>query len=331
MNVLYISDDRYALLLGISLTSLYDNNKECDRLDVYIVDDGIGKENRQKLLRTADKYNRRLYFIAKPDMPDLIGCTPDTLKWCDNVFCRLFSPTLFAKYPEIKKILYLDCDTVVADDLRELWSMDLKDHVCAAGLECMGNLHKKIIGMSKNDMYVNSGVMLIDIKKWKERRIENKCRQFLKRYKKRLEYVDESIINGVLKGNMAIFHPRFNLTTIKCVFSLKELKCYRKSTVMYEKEEYEEARCKPGIIHYTANFLIRRPFVSGHKDSHPCEEIFLKYKEMSEWEDSRLLEEKTGKIKKLLRKMTAGRLRHIVIWGCGIVYCYGKPLRYMRL
>jgi len=49
----------------------------------------------------------------------------------------------------IDKILCLDCDTFVTDSLWDLWNIDIDNYLGAACLECMSNIHKKVIGAKK--------------------------------------------------------------------------------------------------------------------------------------------------------------------------------------
>lgn len=325
MNVLYTSNDNYAMLLGISLTSLYISNVNVNQINVYIVDDGIGDENKEKLLKTAKKYNRELFFIEMPQMYELLGCRPDTLKWGDNIFCRLYIPTLFSEKLTIEKILYLDCDTIICSSLTDLWNCDLEGRFCAAGLECMGNLHKKLIGLKREDVYVNSGVLLIDVKAWREHGIEQICTDFLHNHLRKLEYPDEGILNGTLKGKIKVLAPEYNLTSLKCTFTYQELKLYRRSAIMYEKEEYIKALKHPVIIHYTSCFMIRRPWIYGERDHHFFEKEFLKMQSSSEWRDMPLIRQKEPVLRIIVRR-GAAIWRLPVIFLCGIIYSYIKPL-----
>ena len=49
LHVVYASDDKFAEILGVSLTSLYMNNKEMEQINVYVLDSGIAASNKEKL------------------------------------------------------------------------------------------------------------------------------------------------------------------------------------------------------------------------------------------------------------------------------------------
>ncbi|WP_026665065.1 glycosyltransferase family 8 protein [Butyrivibrio sp. FC2001] len=324
MTIVYVSDDNYAHLLGISLTSLYENNKLERTLNVFIIDDGISQNNKQKIVRTAARYDREIKFFDV----DISLSLNNMGKWPKNIFYRLFFLSIFGNELKDDRILYLDCDTIVVDRVGELWDIDMKGKACAAVYECMGKRHKKNCCLKDELPYFNSGVLLIDVNKWKEQELEEKVQKILSlNSKTRMEYPDEGIINYLLIENIMPLNPRYNLTTIKCVFTFKELKMYRKSKIMYAENDYYEAKDRPCIIHYTSNFLVRRPWQEGMFYEHPLAQKYLEYEEKSEWKRSYMSEEHLGLGKLILRKLFRidGMLCAII---AGFIYSYIKPLQY---
>lgn len=51
MNIIYASNDNYAQYLGISMLSLMENNRDMEEIVIYVLDQGIGPENKNKLQR----------------------------------------------------------------------------------------------------------------------------------------------------------------------------------------------------------------------------------------------------------------------------------------
>ncbi len=327
MTIVYVSDDNYAHLLGISLLSLYANNEEEPNICVYIIDDGIAQANKEKLIITAKRYGREVRFF-NVNLPISIN---NMGKWPKNIFFRLYFLSIFGDELKDNRVLYLDCDTVVADSISDLWNTDMEGKACAAVYECMGKKHKANCCLSDSLPYYNSGVLLMDAQKWKELDVEKRVQKIIDlNVETKMEYPDEGIINYLLKDNIKTLNPRYNLTTIKCVFSYKELKMYRKSKFMYYDIDYSEAKTRPCIIHYTNNFLVRRPWQNGMRYEHPMAKYFLKYKDNSEWKDLVALTEHIGVAKKIVRKLFSlnGMLCTILT---GFIYSYIKPVKYGKL
>ena len=49
LNVLYQTDDNYAAIAGVSMTSLFRTNPHMDEINIYILDNGISAENIEKV------------------------------------------------------------------------------------------------------------------------------------------------------------------------------------------------------------------------------------------------------------------------------------------
>ena len=63
LGVLYACDENYAPWAGISMYSLFENNKDIDALTVYCVTDRVSDASREKLADQAARYKRELIFV----------------------------------------------------------------------------------------------------------------------------------------------------------------------------------------------------------------------------------------------------------------------------
>lgn len=79
---------------------------------------------------------------------------------------------------DVERILYLDSDILVTDDLTELWNIDLKGHCAAGVIDCLGEKYYELLGLNKDAFYCNSGMILEDLKAWKQKRIGDKVRKY---------------------------------------------------------------------------------------------------------------------------------------------------------
>lgn len=76
---------------------------------------------------------------------------------------------------DINKVIYLDVDLVVCKDIKELWQVDMHDHVLAAvpdygilsSKKSLAEKHKSF-GWKRDNGYFNSGVLVINLVKWRE-------------------------------------------------------------------------------------------------------------------------------------------------------------------
>ena len=166
MNCVFSSDDNFADILGCALISLFENNREQETIEVYILDGGISEGNKRKLESIFQQYERMVHFIEVPDISQLTGEAVTSGRWPISTFARILIDSLLPK--EVKRVLYLDCDILVLGSLKDLWEMDLKDKTAAGVMDCLSNQRKQNAGINGEDSYINAGVMLIDMDKWQQ-------------------------------------------------------------------------------------------------------------------------------------------------------------------
>ncbi len=324
---MYLCDNNYAYIAGISIISLLDNNKDAAEISIYIVEDGVDEENKLKLREIVDKYQRHITFIHKPSLKPLLGEKIELHWWIENVFSRVFLQEVFKDYPELERIIYIDCDTLVLGRISDLWSIELEDYIAAGVCEAMGDYHKKAIGLKPEANYFNAGMFLINLSKWRSCNIDKKASDFVQAHDGKLEYADESVINGVLSSEIMRLNPKYNVTSLTIYFNEKELKRYRKSFFTHSEEERKEALNDPRIIHFTSTYVDNRPWVEGCH--HPFKDKWDYYKSKSPWSIYSLSKDKRSKMKKIARCLAMMIPKKLRIEVTGFIHAYIKPLKYI--
>lgn len=327
MNVMYAADDNYAEIMGVSILSLLETNRNVAEISFYIVEDQISEDNTGKLRKMIEGYGRKVEFIRKPNLRKELGVELKTLRWSDSAYSRLFMAELFQPFPEVDRILYLDCDTMITDELQTLWDTDISSFLGAACLECMSNMHKRIIGAKRTDNYINSGMMLINVDRWIKEDVQRTAVAFLRKYKGKTEYVDQGVINGTVSNRFMLVDPRYNLTALAYDFSYDEMQIYRKPQFGYSREEWENALSHPAVIHFTTSFLSIRPWFEGSK--HPYAVRWKEVHDLTPWSECppRYLKDRGKRDRKenLYRKLPRG----LAVRMAGFLHAYVKPIVYV--
>ncbi|WP_297248242.1 glycosyltransferase family 8 protein [uncultured Brachyspira sp.] len=197
MNICFAADNNYAPYMGTAIASVLKNSLEDEKITFHLIDGGISKENKDKILSLKNIKDC-----------DIIFYTPDIERynaWFEKTLAKLyFSPAMFYRLsiasliPDVDKILYLDSDLIVTESLRELFLMDLEDYY-AFVVEHLEELEKA--KNKKNNKYFCSGFLLINNKLWKENNIEQ---QFIDYYEKNYKtcFGDQDILNAVLEDKV---------------------------------------------------------------------------------------------------------------------------------
>ena len=281
MNVMYASDDNYAWLMGISMISLFENNKESKEVNVFLFGDNLSKENEEILAGIAEKYGRGFMHIdvEKVKIPDYIMSE----RYPKSTFSRLFAYSLLPR--EIEKLIYLDCDTIVMGSLEEMFAMDVEGKAFLATRDCMGRAYKRKIGLKDSDTYINAGVMLMNMKRLREIPIAERMVAFVEKYAEAMTYADQEIVNGIFQGDFGILPVEYDMQTQFVQYPYEEIVKIRHPHHFYSKEEIEYGKQYPKIYHYTTCMLDVRPWFANSEIDNAW--VFDKYMQMSPWKDKK--------------------------------------------
>ena len=277
MNILYTCDDNYIWLMGISVISLLKNNRHIAKIDIYVLGEKISTENKKLLELISRKYARSINVIDVPDLD-----IPDTLvsaRWPISAFTRLYAGQLLPN--NLEHVLYLDCDTIIRGDISELDCPDMNECIFCGVKDCIAGRYKKNIGLSPKDVYINAGVLSINLKRLKELNINQLLDNYMLRYGKLINYADQDILNGVFHNHIGILDARFNVMTIDVTHTYNEICILRNPTNFYSRQELICAVNNPTIVHYTTNMRVIRPWFSN--SNHPLKDDFFEYFSESPW------------------------------------------------
>ena len=128
--------------------------------------------------------------------------------------------------------------------------------------------------------YICSGVILIDLKKWRAIDAQKQMMDYLDSRNGVVRHHDQTILNGVFWNDCHILHPRYDALTPTFIMSYKNLKAYfRLWDRYYTKQEIRESTRNPAIIHYTSSH-IGRPWENS---KHPKAKAYQRYWRASPW------------------------------------------------
>lgn len=255
MNVVFACDDNYVPLLTISAVSFLVNNKnDFEEINIFILDDGISKNNKNKVNSILSEYNCNILFIKTKKIEELdfkvLYLEREDIASL-TTYARLFITSLLPD--NIDKILYLDCDSIIVDSFKELWQEDISNYYCAAVQDCSNTSYMEALGIPRNEKYYNAGVLLINLKKWREDNVEDKFVEFLTDNQQRFYQHDQGVLNNIFKNKIKTVSPKYNL---QGYFQFLDYNLSRKysciETEYYSKEIMDDARKNPVFLHFCA-------------------------------------------------------------------------------
>ncbi|MDO6588885.1 hypothetical protein DS901_14155 [Loktanella sp. D2R18] len=198
------ADENYALPMAVALHSALYHLSKTVCAEVFIADSGITpatKTRCAKILRAAHP-NMDLHWY-RPDLTEFAGIDGGHLTAA--TFSRIFVSDIVPD--NIDRVLYIDCDVVVGDDISRLWDIDMTDTAFMCALDGPNSNFDKLIrdkfpevAAPPATLYFNSGVMLINMPEWRRREIMVKARDFISRHGHALTHMDQCALNAVGVG-----------------------------------------------------------------------------------------------------------------------------------
>ncbi|EPI00894.1 MULTISPECIES: glycosyltransferase family 8 protein [unclassified Enterococcus] len=260
--VVTASDENYAPYLSVMIRSVLEKCDQSKDVYFYVIDDGITEASKEKLKETvkSSSEDANIYFLTtdKEVYEDFLVSDHITT----TAYLRISLPELLEEY-HYEKVLYVDSDTLVLSDITELYDEDLEGKVIGAVIDPGQAKALGRLGIDSDDYYFNSGVMLVDLKKWREQNITQKTIQYLRTNGDRIIYHDQDALNAVLYENWKSVHPKWNMQS-SLIFNK-----HKAPNETYERL-YKEGNEAPAIVHFTGH---DKPW--NTLEYHPYKEIYL--------------------------------------------------------
>lgn len=285
MNVVLSSDDNYAAFLGIAIFSFLKSNNDSKEkryespIDFYIMDMDISVKNKNLFNKIVNDYNCRIHYLDTKEIHNYLESKVKLEVRSLATYYRLFLPTLLPK--RINKVIYMDCDSLINDSVKELWETNIEGYDIAGVLDTVSKQNKINVGLKPTDPYVNAGMLLINLKQWRDVGMEEQMMSFINKYNGKVSYHDQGTINGVCLKKK-IIHPKFNAMTPIFVLTRKQIMEFHKLDGYYSDLELKEAKVNPVFCHLTPYFT-DRPWVKGNH--HPLTKLYKSYQIQTPWSE----------------------------------------------
>jgi lipopolysaccharide biosynthesis glycosyltransferase len=207
MNILVTTDRNYLQHAYVMLASLLENNPDAP-IDIFYLHYDIDDMSQAKFKDFFSSGNIRITFlkIGKEKLQGLRGNFYITIA----AYLRVLCPDLLPD--TVRRILYLDPDMIVKKPLADLYATDLGQSYLAAVAEYkLGARRKPVLKIPDEYEYFNSGVMVIDIEKFRQEKISKKVLDFSRKTSVELICCDQDALNAVLYDKWMMLHPRWNV------------------------------------------------------------------------------------------------------------------------
>jgi lipopolysaccharide biosynthesis glycosyltransferase len=255
----------FNLPLTVMVTSLVANFNPARELKIYVLSLDSGEKERENVRQSVANVRPGLSRVEMqwPVLdPAWFAGLPESERFSRDAFSRIFAPDILP--PECEKFVYLDSDMIVLADVGELNDSAIAPttlHACldifSYRADCRDGVFNWIeMGLPGDAPMFNSGMLVIDVKRWRAKGIRDKVIDYARKNRGRTGLVDQTALNAYFYQDWTMVDPRWNQ------FDIIYPKAWEKCG--YSRKTYRRARDKPCIVHFTGqnkpwHLTVQRP------------------------------------------------------------------------
>ena len=261
-------DEDYALPAAVALRSVSMHWSQSSALDVYIIDSGVTPRSRSQIEMSVIGSRMRLHW-----------CSIDVERFLDlplfaNMKRQCYHRLAVGEVvPEgIDRVVWLDMDVLVFRCISELWDIELNGNPVAAVQDMaipwvsspLGLGEFEALGLDQDAPYFNNGLMLLEMKPWREEEMAARVVNYLRVHANRIFHFEQHAFNAVYAGQWCALDPRWNV-----IASLAGQRYFRSKHLSGELRQIVSK--SPWIVHFAGTFkpwriLLQTPVFNQYRE-----------------------------------------------------------------
>ena len=211
MNILITINKKYVKQVNILLNSIqYSNTKE--NFDIYVLHKDL-EESDLKIIHNNLDLKRFQIHLIKITENEIHKFPVYEKRYPVEIYFRIFASKYLPQ--DLERILYLDADTIVINPLKELYETDFEGNYYVAATHVKKVLHKLNeirLNIKEDEPYINTGVLLMNLKELRKVNIEKEVKAFIEKNEKKLLLPDQDIIVSIFGDKIKLVDSlKYNL------------------------------------------------------------------------------------------------------------------------
>lgn len=190
-NILVNINKGYVKYFLVMMNSLATSNPESE-FDVYIMHTDLDDEAKAHILTKIKPNINPIYIYMDKS---LFKGAPKVKRYPYEIYYRIFAPIMLPE--SVERILYLDSDLVVHNKIDELYNMNFEGNLfiaCTQIRKFMQWFNRVRLTVNKHHQYINTGVMLMNVKELRSLIDTDKIFKFIRRNGWRMCLYDQDVI-----------------------------------------------------------------------------------------------------------------------------------------
>jgi lipopolysaccharide biosynthesis glycosyltransferase len=216
IQIVLACDEGYAMPLATTLRSIVETNQNSMPVEFHVLSEGFSEETRK---RVFDSFPFGAASIRWVPVDLSLFQEFTTMNYISKMtYARFLLPQIFPV--TVSRVLYLDADLLILDDLAALWETDLEGAILGAVPDALDTLLKgseeeglakvpRLAEVPRVQNYFNAGVLLIDLDRWRKDQISEKSLKYLAQHP-RSPYSDQDALNVACDGDWKQLEAHWN-------------------------------------------------------------------------------------------------------------------------
>lgn len=204
INIAFSTDENYSKYCIVAITSIKETQKDFEMINVFVLTKNLSAKTQKRFENlNTENFKVKLVDTSNIDVSNLQINLPRERVLPASAYYRLLAADILQDYD---KLLYLDCDIIVKDSLLNLWGIDTSNYFFAAVKDISGEFFLKDMNApERKKSYFNSGVLLMNLKKWREENGLERCKGFVRNPYIKPRFNDQDILNFSFEDDEILF------------------------------------------------------------------------------------------------------------------------------
>ena len=260
--IFFACNDRYVPYLDVAIISLISHASPDNEYRITVLKSDVTEANQEIIKKHATSNVAIEFYDVQEMLRPIEKKLPDMFYYSLAAYYRFFIETAF---PQYDKAIYLDCDVVLLNDIAKLYETDVRGKLVAAVYEQntdrspeFTNYVEEIIGIP-HETYFNSGVMVMNLKEFRKRRVQEQFLWMLSTYHFDSLAPDQEYLNVICHGKVKYLPNGWNKQSFPeppegelnlCHFALSNKPWHYADTINgeYFWEYAEKSRFYPDLL-----------------------------------------------------------------------------------
>jgi lipopolysaccharide biosynthesis glycosyltransferase len=240
IQVAFAIDSGFSAHCATAIYSMLSRLHSEQKIDVHVLSDGgLTEEARLGLTSTAASWPHAQIVFHDIDAGRFKHLPMNRKHVSVATYFRLVLQHVLP----VSRVIYLDSDLLVLDNIAKLWSENTDGKPVAACPDEGGGTQMRRLRLEESQRYFNGGVLLLDLDLLRKRDADRLYQEAFAAYRERIILQDQDILNIAFAGQTKRLDLRWNAQS--------RLFAPNKFDFSYSEQEAKAARENPAILHFT--------------------------------------------------------------------------------